>query len=204
MNSAEHSAAAISAPRAKRFGPSALATPANALSMLRVVAAPLFGVLVATTGPDTWLLWAIWTVLAVSDRADGVLARRHGTTRSGAFLDPLADKFLVIGALSALAASGAVSAVPVVLIFAREAAMTAFRVYAGRRGVSVPARPLAKLKTLVQCVAIGMAFFPPIGAAHEGPVRAAVWVAVVLTLYTGGEYLLDSRRMLRSAGSQAG
>lgn len=197
MNSAEHSAAAISAPRAKRFGPSALATPANALSMLRVVAAPLFGVLVATTGPDTWLLWAIWTVLAVSDRADGVLARRHGTTRSGAFLDPLADKLLVLAAFAALCELHYFSWLPVLVIAARELAMQLFRSYAGRRGISVPARFSAKIKTLLQDLAIGFAFFPPTGAHVPLLARTLLWVAVALTLYTGLEYARDSRRVLR-------
>ncbi|MDA8292521.1 MAG: CDP-alcohol phosphatidyltransferase family protein [Actinomycetota bacterium] len=187
----------------KIFGPTALATPANALTLARLLASPVLAVLVGTVGPSSWLLFLLWTVLAGSDGVDGRLARRQGSTRSGAFLDPLADKFLVIGALAALAASGVVSALPVALIFAREAAMTAFRVYAGRRGVSVPARPLAKVKTLVQCVAVAMAFFPPIGVGHEGAVRVTVWVAVVLTVYTGGEYLFDSRRMLRSVGAEA-
>jgi len=188
----------------KLFGPSALATPANALTLARLLASPVLAVLVGAIGPSSWLLFLLWTVLAGSDGLDGRLARRQGSTRSGAFLDPLADKFLVIGALAALAASGVVASLPVVLIFVREAAMTAFRVYAGRRGVSVPARPLAKLKTLVQCVAIAMAFFPPIGASHPGPVRVTVWVAVALTIYTGGEYLVDSRRMLRAADARAG
>ena len=57
--------------------------------------------------------------LLLSDGLDGQVARRLGTTRSGAFLDPLADKFLVLGALSALAAIGAVSVWPVTLIGAR-------------------------------------------------------------------------------------
>lgn len=190
-------------PPAKAFGPSALATPANALTMARLVASPILAILVGDIGPSSWLLFVLWTVLAGSDGVDGRLARRHGSTRSGAFLDPLADKFLVIGALAALAAAGVVGTLPVTLVFAREAAMTGFRAYAGRRGVSVPARPLAKLKTAVQCFAIGMAFFPPIGVAHAGAVRVALWVAVALTLYTGCEYLFDARRMLRVAGAEA-
>lgn len=188
---------------AKAFGPSALATPANALTMARLVASPILAVLVGDVGPTSWLLFLLWVVLAGSDGLDGRLARRHGSTRSGAFLDPLADKFLVIGALAALAASDVVGSLPVVLIFVREAAMSAFRVYAARRGVSVPARPLAKVKTLVQCTAIAMAFFPPIGAAHAGAVHLALWVAVALTLYTGAEYLFDARRLLRVAGASA-
>ncbi|MCU1489386.1 MAG: CDP-alcohol phosphatidyltransferase [Acidimicrobiaceae bacterium] len=192
------------APPTKRFGPSAVATPANALSFVRVVAAPLLGILVAETGPDSWLLWVLWTLLAFSDRLDGELARRHGVTRSGAFLDPLADKLLVIAALAALAGLGEVSWWPVAVIAAREVAMQAFRTYAARRGISIPARPLAKVKTLVQDFAVGLAFFPPIGGHYRDVVRVVLWVAVALTLYTGAEYLADGRRLLRSGDGQAG
>lgn len=191
------------APAAARFGPSALATPANALSMVRVLAAPAYGVLLARTGPDSWLLWGLWVVLAFSDRLDGTLARRHGTTRSGAFLDPLADKLLVLAALAALASAGVVSWWPVGLIAAREVAMSAFRTYAGRRGVSIPARPLAKIKTLVQVLAVAFAVFPPT-AGEAGLVAGALWAAVVLTLVTGAEYLLDGRRVLRRPDAAVG
>lgn len=184
---------------ATRFGPSALATPANALSLVRVLAAPAFGLLLARTGPDSWLLWALWAVLASSDRLDGALARRHGTTRSGAFLDPLADKLLVLAALAALADLGAVAWWPVAVIAAREASMSAFRTYAGRRGVSIPARPLAKVKTLVQILAVGSAVWPlTAGVPHL--TDAVLWLAVVLTLVTGVEYVLDGRRVLRGGG----
>lgn len=186
-----------------RFGPSALATPANALSMVRVVAAPAYGVLLARTGPDSWLLWGLWVVLAFSDRLDGALARRHGTTRSGAFLDPLADKLLVLAALGALAASGDLPWWPVGLIAVREVAMSAFRTYAGRRGVSIPARPLAKIKTLVQVLAVAFAVFPPT-AGVAGLATGVLWAAVVLTVLTGVEYLVDGRRVFRRPGAGVG
>jgi CDP-diacylglycerol--glycerol-3-phosphate 3-phosphatidyltransferase len=179
------------------FGPSALLTPANALTLARLVGAPVLAVLTVEIGPASWLLWALWTAFCFSDSLDGYVARRLGTTRSGAFLDPLADKFLVLGALSALAAIGAVSVWPVALIGAREIAMSAFRVTAGRRGISVPARPFAKLKTLAQDVAVAGAFFPPIGRGHLGVVGIMLWVAVALTLATGLEYYLDARNYLR-------
>ena len=184
----------------KAFGPSALATPANAMTMARLVASPVLAVLIAVVGPSSWLLAVLWLVLAGSDGLDGHVARRQGSTRSGAFLDPLADKLLVLGALAALASTGVVSWLPAALVFAREAGMTWFRVRAGRRGVSVPARPLAKVKTLVQDVAVGLALFPAVGVQHKGTIADVLWFAVALTLYTGLEYLLDARRMLRVAG----
>jgi CDP-diacylglycerol--glycerol-3-phosphate 3-phosphatidyltransferase len=180
------------------FGPSALLTPANALTFTRLVGAPALAVLTVEIGPTSWLLWALWTAFCLSDGLDGHIARRHGTTRSGAFLDPLADKFLVLGALSALSAIGLLSPLPVVLIGAREIAMSTFRITAGRHGISVPARPLAKLKTLAQDLAIAAAFFPPIGKTHLLAVEIVLWIAVGLTLVTGAEYYLDGRRDLRA------
>jgi CDP-diacylglycerol--glycerol-3-phosphate 3-phosphatidyltransferase len=187
---------------ATHFGPSALATPANALTIGRLLAAPAYALLVALTGPDSWLLFVLWVALAASDTLDGRLARRHGATRSGAFLDPLADKFLVLGALFALAAVGSFSVLPVVLVAAREVAMSAYRSYAGRHGVSIPARGPAKLKTWLQSIAIAFAVFPPLGH-HLGVARFTLWLAVALTLVTGWQYAADGRRLLRRSASPA-
>ena len=182
------------------FGPSAVATPANALTLGRLLATPLLVALVVLTGPSTWLLAFLWLACAGSDGLDGWVARRQGATRSGAFLDPLADKFLVLGVLAALASIGEVGWVPVVLIAGREFAMSVFRILAGRRGVSIPARQTAKLKTLLQDLVVGLAFIPPIGLHHVAVVRDLLWVAVAMTLYTGLEYLHDGRRLLAGAG----
>ena len=54
----------------------------------------------------SWIAFALWFVLCASDGIDGYIARRHGTTRSGAFLDPLADKVLVLGAMFTLVGNG--------------------------------------------------------------------------------------------------
>jgi CDP-diacylglycerol---glycerol-3-phosphate 3-phosphatidyltransferase len=182
----------------KAFGPTALLTPANALTSARLVSAPLFALLVVYRGPTSWLLVVLWAALASTDGLDGHVARWHGTTRSGAFLDPLADKFLVLGALAALADLHYVSVWPVVVIAVREIWMSVYRVYAARHGVSIPARTLAKMKTLVQDVAIGAAFLPPLGGPHPGVCRTLVWVAVGLTVASGLSYLADGRRAMRA------
>jgi CDP-diacylglycerol--glycerol-3-phosphate 3-phosphatidyltransferase len=181
------------------FGPSALLTPANALTLARLLATPVMVALVIATGPSSWLLVGLWFVCSSSDFFDGVIARRYGTTRSGAFLDPLADKFVVLGVLASLAAIGEIGWVPVLLIALREISMSIFRSYAGRRGVSVPARNSAKAKTLLQDLVIGLAFLPPVGLHHAGVVRWALWIVVAVTLWTGLEYLRDSRKLLAGA-----
>lgn len=181
------------------FGPSALATPANALTIARLLASPVLVGLIVATGPSTWLLFALWFVCAGSDGIDGWVARRMGATTSGAFLDPLADKFLVLGALAGLAGIGEFSWLPVIVIAVRELGVTVFRSYAGRRGVSVPARATAKVKTLVQDLVIGLALMPPIGLHSVGLLRDLLWLAVALTVLTGLEYAHDGRRMLAGA-----
>ena len=187
--------------RDKVFGPSALMTPANALTLARLLASPLMVALVVATGPSSWLLVGLWFICSSSDGLDGLVARRYGATRSGAFLDPLADKCIVLGVLAALAAIGEVSWLPVILIAAREVSMSVFRSYAARRGVSVPARTTAKVKTLLQDVVIGLAFLPPVGLHHARVVGWVLWLVVAVTLWTGFEYLRDSRKLLAGAQS---
>ncbi len=176
---------------AARYGPGALATPANAITMLRLVLAPALLVMIVRE-PASWAAAVFWTVLAFSDGIDGRLARRHGTTRSGAFLDPLADKVLVLGALFALVAAGRFWLVPVALIAVREAAISAYRTRLGRQGLAIPARKLAKLKTVVQEFAVAFAVFPTTTDRHLLAVTC-LWVAVALTWVSGAQYLLDGR-----------
>jgi CDP-diacylglycerol--glycerol-3-phosphate 3-phosphatidyltransferase len=74
--------------------------------------------------------------------------------------------------------------------------MSVYRaVAAGRLGVSIPASRSAKLKTVVQDFAVAFAVLPGVGDDHPGVARVVLWVAVVLTLYTGAEYLKDARRI---------
>ncbi len=181
------------------FGPSALATPANAVTLARILVLPVQVVLILDEGSE-WPALALWVVLAGSDVFDGWLARRHGTTRSGAFLDPLADKFLVIGAMVALVAKGAVWWVPVALVTVRELALSAYRSYVGRRGVSVPARFQAKVKTWVQAIAVGLYIAPVSGDAYKGLRVSVLWAAVGLTIVTGVQYLWDGRRVITALG----
>jgi CDP-diacylglycerol--glycerol-3-phosphate 3-phosphatidyltransferase len=176
------------------FGPSALVTPANAVTVARLLAAPVYVVMLVVWGAS-WINVAVGFVLAASDGLDGYMARRHGTTRSGAFLDPLADKAVVLGALITLAAQGHLPWAPVVLITLREVGMQLYRSWVGRRGVSIPARQSAKLKTFVQDLAVGACIIPPLAHQH-GLQLGVIWVACALTLYTGVEYVLDGRRAL--------
>ena len=179
------------------FGPSALATPANAVTVARLLAAPVFVAMVIVWGA-TWFNVVVGLIVAGSDGLDGFMARRQGTTRSGAFLDPLADKAVVLGAMGALAYQGHLPWLPVILIAIREFGMQLYRSWVGRRGVSIPARNSAKLKTFVQDLAIGMCIIPPL--AHEHALQVTmVWIAAGLTIITGVQYLFDGRHAIEQS-----
>jgi CDP-diacylglycerol--glycerol-3-phosphate 3-phosphatidyltransferase len=174
------------------FGPSALVTPANAVTVARLLAAPVYVLMLVAWGAS-WINVIVGFLLAASDGIDGYMARRHGTTRSGAFLDPLADKACVLAAMFTLCVQGHLPWLPVILIAIREVGMQLYRSWVGRRGVSIPARKSAKVKTLVQDVAIGVVIIPPLAHQHSLQV-AVIWFACALTLFTGAQYMLDGRR----------
>jgi CDP-diacylglycerol--glycerol-3-phosphate 3-phosphatidyltransferase len=178
-------------------------TPANGVTVARVAGTPVLLGLVVGTGAS-YVALALWIALAASDGLDGYLARRHGTTRSGAFLDPLADKLLVLGAMVAMAGRGVFGWFPVGLIAFREVAMSVYRSWVGRRGVSIPARRSAKAKTVVQEVAVGLALFPPVARRAPWMARIVLWAAVALTLSSGVQYLLDGAAARRVRDGAAG
>jgi len=186
---------------ATTFGPSALLTPANGITVLRLLATPVVIAMIMLWGAS-WFTFVFGGLLAMSDGIDGWLARKQGTTRSGAFLDPLADKVVVLGALVALVAKGIVWWLPVAIIAVREIAMAVYRSVVGRHGISIPARNSAKLKTLLQDIAIGMCLAPPL-ATHRSILSAGMWVATAMTVFTGAQYLVDGRRAARIRSARA-
>jgi CDP-diacylglycerol--glycerol-3-phosphate 3-phosphatidyltransferase len=184
------------------FGPSALATPANGVTITRLLLTVPLLVMVLDTGAS-WGAVSLWIVLCISDGIDGHLARRQGTTRSGAFLDPLADKVLVLGALAALVGQGTFWWVPAALIAVRELTIQAFRSFWGRRGLAVPATSLAKVKTVTQEVAVGLALLPLVDDHALWLATSVLWAAVALTLVTGVQYVHAGSRAATANGSFA-
>ena len=186
-----------------------LRTPANLVTLARIAASPVFFWLILRARDDggaSWAAVAVAVTFAASDAWDGRLARSTGTvTRAGAFLDPLADKVVVLGSMACLAAIGRVGWIPVALIAAREVWMSGYRVHCARRGVSVPARRSAKWKVILQGLAVILTLVPPLAAgdspAREGIILAVWWLAVAATLVTGLLYLLDGRRAAERSGA---
>lgn len=168
---------------AKRFGQSAVATPANFVTVVRILVAIPTLALIRRDG-SSWVTVGLWFAITATDSLDGWLARRDGATRSGAFLDPVADKLIVIGGLAVLADRGVFPWWPVLLIVAREFGISLYRSIAGRRGVVLPAQRLGKYKAFAQYCAVGFVLLPL--TAHDlGFQQVVLALAVTLTIVSG-------------------
>lgn len=174
--------------------PNAIATWANAVTVGRILVSPLMFLVVPETPGGSWWALVLWVTLCSSDGIDGYLARRHGATRSGAFLDPLADKVLVLGAMFTLVSRDIFWFLPVLIIAVREIAISMYRVLAGAKGVSVPASRIAKFKTVFQQLSVGFALAPLTTEDATWLWQGLLWSAVVLTTVSGIQYLLRARR----------
>ena len=108
-------------------------------------------------------------------------------------------KVVILGSAYCLVAVERYWWVPVTLIAVRERGITAWRARWAREGLSIPARQSAKYKTLVQGIALAMAVMPTLEDA-DAVVTAALWVAVVWTLATGVQYILDGQNALSTTG----
>jgi CDP-diacylglycerol--glycerol-3-phosphate 3-phosphatidyltransferase len=191
------SAPATRGTRVRRYGDEAIATPANLVTIARLVLAVPTLVLIIDQG-SSWLTVSLWFVLTTTDGLDGWLARRDGTTRSGAYLDPLADKFLVLGGFFALGITGDFSWAAVVIVTVREVGVSMYRSFAAKRGISLPARRLGKWKAFFQFVAVGIVLLPPTyewATVHD----IVLWFAVALSVVSGLDIVWSGYRQQRRA-----
>jgi CDP-diacylglycerol--glycerol-3-phosphate 3-phosphatidyltransferase len=153
-------------------------------------------------------LWAtgMFVVFALTDWLDGYLARKlNQTSNFGAFLDPVADKFLVCACVLVLVHLQRIDAFVALIIIGREIAISALREWMAQIGASrsVAVHRIGKLKTSAQMVAIGFLLF-------DGPVFGLVdthvwgvwmiWVAAVLTVWSMAYYLQKALPEIRSRG----
>ena len=165
----------------------------NALAFFRILLAPLmFFMLVNAPSIFTqihmsWINYfaaLIFVIASVTDFFDGYIARCWDQkTKLGAILDPLADKMLILAAFLGLMMLGRASAWAVYLILVREFFITGFRVVMASDGVEVAASMAGKVKTVSQMFAVGFLLMSWPGG------ELLLWIAVVLTLYSGFEYI---------------
>jgi CDP-diacylglycerol--glycerol-3-phosphate 3-phosphatidyltransferase/cardiolipin synthase len=183
----------------------ALSLP-NILTYGRLLAVPV--VVACLFWPhEMWMRWlalALFIIAGVTDFLDGWLARAWSQQSAiGRMLDPIADKVLVAAVLLMLVADGTIrswSLWAAIIILCREIMVSGLREFLAALMVSVPVSTVAKWKTTVQLVAIGFLIAGPAGdtifplTTRTGIVL--LWIAAILTLYTGWDYLKAGVRQL--------
>ncbi|MFC1568280.1 CDP-diacylglycerol--glycerol-3-phosphate 3-phosphatidyltransferase [Candidatus Margulisiibacteriota bacterium] len=169
-------------------------TIANYVTLSRIAFIPL--IIILLSWRLNGLAVILFLVLSFSDVVDGYIARRFNQVSDlGKFLDPLADKVLVITVLIALVGQGKADPIAVMLIVVRELLVQGIRINAARNQKIIAAAPVAKWKTAVQIAAVSMLI---LRLPYSDWV---LWLAVVLSIISGGAYLWQSRilRLLRSS-----
>ncbi|HEX3031771.1 MAG TPA: CDP-diacylglycerol--glycerol-3-phosphate 3-phosphatidyltransferase [Bacillota bacterium] len=174
---------------------------ANRLTLARIFLVPIFMMILISRIPyGKYLAAVVFIIAASTDGLDGYIARkRNMVTKLGKFMDPLADKLLVTAAMVSLVELQEIPAWVAVIIIGRELAVTGLRAIIASDGVVIAASKLGKYKTVSQIVAIVALFmdnYPfrlwgiPFGTM-------AMTVAVVFTLWSGLDYFLKARHLLK-------
>ncbi len=179
-----------------------LVNVANGLTMLRLVLVPVFVVFLLRGGTlDRIVAFVVFVIASVTDLLDGRIARKHGLiTDFGKIADPIADKALIGSALISLSFLGELPWWVTGVILFREVGVTLLRFWVIRRGV-IPASRGGKLKTMLQVLAIGFYVLPgPLGLIRETLMAAAL----VVTLVTGGDYVVRAAALRRGRGGVRG
>ena len=172
----------------------------NKLTTMRIILVPVVVVLLLAFDG----LWAdiaaaaVYLIAAITDLFDGKIARKYNlVTNFGKFMDPLADKLLVCSTLICMTALGAAPAWAVIIVIAREFAISGFRLIAVERGVVIAAGWSGKIKTTLQNIwCMGMLI--PVEAAWWKTLTAIVMIlAVILTVYSFLEYVFKNKQVLK-------
>jgi CDP-diacylglycerol--glycerol-3-phosphate 3-phosphatidyltransferase len=170
----------------------------NLLTLSRLAAIPLLMALLLLRFPGhDQLAAALFVVFSFTDTLDGQIARRRGMVSDlGKFLDPLADKLLVLSVLIVLVQEGLVAAWVVVVIFSRELLITILRSVGASQGRVIAAAPLGKTKTVTQMAAVALLILQRPYPELVPIAALAVAVAVVFTIVSGIDYLVRFRHLI--------
>ena len=164
----------------------------NALTVLRIFLVPLLVVVLLTRFEGhVYFGAAIFALAVLTDYLDGFFARRRNeVTRLGILLDPLADKLLTAAAFLSLVEMGLVPAWVVMIILARELAVTGLRNVAAGRGILIEASALGKGKMATQVVAIFLLLLSRPFPILRLPSLVALWLVGLVTVVSGVDYFL--------------
>ena len=177
----------------------------NKLTLFRIFLIPVFILVMLFNIPSKYLIaCVIFIVASITDAMDGHIARKHNLiTDFGKFMDPLADKLLVISALICMIEVDLVSSWMVIIIVARELTVSILRAIAAADGKVIAASGGGKLKTISQMIAIPLLL---LGAQFGSNIllsigNITILIATLLTLYSGWEYLYKNKNLFMESNN---
>ncbi len=166
----------------------------NKLTVLRMILVPVFMVVyeISAIPFHTAIAALIFIFASVTDWLDGYLARKNNiVTNFGKFMDPLADKLLVTGALLCLMNRDIVSFWIVMVIIAREFIVSGLRLVAVTKGIVIAAGKLGKIKTVTQIIAVSAAIL----SLPTLLVDILIYACALMTVLSGIDYLVKNRKV---------
>lgn len=170
----------------------------NSLTISRIALVPLFvAAFFLPEEPGRWIVFLLFCLAGLTDAVDGMIARKLKAESSlGRMLDPIADKLIVSAALLMLTADRTLQGihlVPALVILCREILVSGLREFLAGADVSLPVTRVAKMKTVVQMVAIAALIATTASERMlpgvTGVALFGLWFAAALTMYTGYAYL---------------
>lgn len=200
---------------------------ANKLTIFRMILVPFFVIVgyLGTTGvlpgemlgipTYLWIMNIIFIIASITDKLDGYIARsKNMVTTFGKFLDPLADKILVLSALVMLVEFGKIPAWIPIIVLAREFLVSGYRLVAVEKGGKVVAASVwGKLKTVTQMIAIILVFLDKYNFAdfiRQGAMQMGIFsytlniittvlltISVIATIFSGYDYLKKGKDLFK-------
>lgn len=170
-------------------------TTANKITMFRIVLIPVFLVL-AYTGLKYWAL-AVYIIACLSDVADGYIARHYNQVSNfGKFVDPLADKMLVLSAMCFFIENGQMPGWAVAIVLFREFAVSGLRLIAVEQSRVIAAARSGKIKT--GCTMVGLGAILVFGQQYPVVNLVCYILIIVTTVYSGVEYFVANRDVFKA------
>ncbi len=170
----------------------------NKLTVLRIILVPVllaFIYLMSEGILTSFINAALFSLISLTDMLDGKIARKNNLiTNFGKFLDPLADKILVVSVLVAFISKGYISSIAVIVVIIREFTVTSLRLIAASDNIVIAASNFGKLKTVFQIITIIVLFFYPVITTYiPFPVcDIFVWIMAAITVVSGADYLMKN------------
>ena len=182
----------------------------NILTVFRIVLVPFFIYCLVGDFENSKLYAAIlFAIAAMSDFLDGKIARKYGIiTRFGTFMDPLADKILVLSAMFTFVILGYIPLWMVIIIIMRDSFITILRIFMERNGKTMITSKIGKIKTAIQMMAINVILFYMIILSYNlneivqlfnnfSIIYIFMFVTTMITFITGLDYFLKNHKALK-------